>query len=99
MHKQLFCVLAALLFSDSPQKEKQGLQKDATSEGSSTKHPESRSMGNHPNKHIWDIKQNNNKNTSISRLCFLFVLVFVFCFLGPHLQYIQVPRLGAESQL
>ena len=37
MHKQYFCVLAALLSSASLQEEKQGLQKDALSDGSSTK--------------------------------------------------------------
>ena len=33
--------------------------------------------------------------TSIS-ISFLF---FLFVFLGPHLQYMEVPRLGAESEL
>ena len=37
MQKQYFCVLAALLSSASLQEEKQGLQKDAISDGSSTK--------------------------------------------------------------
>ena len=37
MHKQKFSVLAAVLSSASLQEEKQGLQKDAPSDGSSTK--------------------------------------------------------------
>ena len=31
-------------------------------------------------------------------LCFLF-LFFVFVFLGPHTQHMEVPRLGVESEL
>ncbi|ELK36855.1 40S ribosomal protein S27 [Myotis davidii] len=37
LHEQQFCVLVAPLFSVSQQEEKQGLQKDAPSEGSNTK--------------------------------------------------------------
>ena len=33
-------------------------------------------------------------------LCFGFVFVFVFVLLlGPHLQHMEVPRLGVESEL
>ena len=31
--------------------------------------------------------------------CFLFVCLFLFCFLGQHLQHMEVPRLGVESEL
>ena len=39
------------------------------------------------------------------RLCFvyngvyIFFCLFVFCFLGPHLQPVEVPRLGVPSEL
>ena len=29
----------------------------------------------------------------------IFVYLFVFCFLGPHLQHMEVPRLGVQSEL
>ena len=31
--------------------------------------------------------------------CFFFLFYFLFFFLGPHLQHIEVPRLGVESEL
>ena len=31
--------------------------------------------------------------------CFLFVCLFVCLFLGPHLQYMEVPRLGIKLEL
>ena len=30
---------------------------------------------------------------------FLFVCLFLFCFLGPHLRHMEVPRLGGQSEL
>ena len=30
---------------------------------------------------------------------FDFIYLFVFCFLGPHLRHMEVPRLGVESKL
>ena len=36
------------------------------------------------------------------RMASLFIylfLFFIFCFLGPHLQHMEVPRLGIESEL
>ena len=30
---------------------------------------------------------------------FKFIYLFIFVFLGPHLQHIEVPRLGVESEL
>ena len=30
---------------------------------------------------------------------YLFIYLFVFCFLGLHLQHMEVPRLGVESEL
>ena len=28
-----------------------------------------------------------------------FFIIIIFCFLGPHLQHMEVPRLGFESEL
>ena len=33
------------------------------------------------------------------RFCFVLFFVFVFCFLGPHPQHIEVPRLGVQWEL
>ena len=33
----------------------------------------------------------------ISKL--LFIYLFIYCFLGLHLQHMEVPRLGVESEL
>ena len=32
-------------------------------------------------------------------LLFLFFYFLFFCFLGPHLQHMEIPRLGVESEL
>ena len=29
----------------------------------------------------------------------IFIYLFIFCFLGPHLQYMEVPSLGVKSKL
>ena len=29
----------------------------------------------------------------------MYVCMYVFCFLGPHLWHMEVPRLGVESEL
>ena len=29
----------------------------------------------------------------------LFIYLFIYCFLGPHPQHMEVPRLGVESEL
>ena len=28
-----------------------------------------------------------------------FLFIYLFCFLGPHWQYVEVPRLGVQSEL
>ena len=38
-------------------------------------------------------------NDTIWVCSFLFLLFFFFCFLGLHLQHMEVPRLGVESEL
>ena len=37
--------------------------------------------------------------TGIQLNTLVFVFVFYFCFLGPHLWHMEVPRLGVESEL
>ena len=43
--------------------------------------------------------QDLNQTYLIFVVVFLFVCLFLFCFLGPHLQHLEVPRLGAELEL
>ena len=31
--------------------------------------------------------------------CIYLIIVFIFCFLRPHLRHLEVPRLGVESAL
>ena len=30
---------------------------------------------------------------------YIYIYICIFCFLGPHLQHMEVPRLGVESEL
>ena len=34
-----------------------------------------------------------------TKATFLFLFFYLFCLLGPHLQHIEVPRLGVKSEL
>ena len=40
-----------------------------------------------------------HKNFVEVLLLFYFIIFFYFCFLGPHLQHMEVPRLRVESEL
>ena len=30
---------------------------------------------------------------------FIYLYIYLFCFLGPNLRHMEIPRLGAESEL
>ena len=40
-----------------------------------------------------------HKGTLLSAILFHFIILFLFCFLGPHPRHMEVPRLGVESEL
>ena len=41
----------------------------------------------------------NTPNTFYFILFILFIVLFYFCFLGPHPQHMEVPRLGVKLEL
>ena len=61
-------------------------------------------------KTAWEVDSNSHKKkkkilniygdpTTLPELHHCFPFFFLFCFLGLHLQHMEVPRLGAESEL
>ena len=45
---------------------------------------------------LWNFHDTLVKNQLTINMC---LFLFLFCFLGPHMQHMEVPRLGAESDL
>ena len=54
--------------------------------------------------HSMTKKKKKNRTLAVLTLCqgvvyFVFFCFVLFCFLGPNLRYMEVPRLGVESEL